>query len=50
MTEIYKPGIGDMWFREQMLADEETSPTTTLTAARSRFPRKDGRAGMITGW
>ena len=46
---LYTPSLEDLWFRQKMMADEETMHITMPGEEQFPFQKKCGMAGMIFG-
>ena len=44
MLTLYKPGYEDLWFRQRMLADEETMSYNHAWGGTVDFPREDWKS------
>ena len=44
MLTLYKPGYDDLWFRQRMLADEETMSYNHAWGGTVDFPREDWKS------
>lgn len=49
MLTLHKPRLEELSFRQELLADEDTCPITTPTAAVSIFRGKSGKYGTKSG-
>ena len=50
MFTLYKPSIEDLWFRAQMMGNEQTMAYNHAYGGTIPFPKSIGRIGMTDGW
>ena len=49
MLTLVKPNIDDLWFREKLMADEDTMSYNAKWGVRFLFLKKNGNLGMMPG-
>lgn len=49
LLEVVTPGLADLWFRESLMADEETMSYNHAWGGTIPFQKINGRTGMTIG-